>query len=174
MTNANMTCTSILKIAMTMAIASHALAFSSQQSPCNSSLRATFRVSSKPRFHYRRTRSYDTRILNSENDNNGVDDDDGWGDEQVVMGAGTTSPAGSLPTTDRISKSRELEMLQNDMAKKQSRQNTANLSQANDSGERDLFIPIVTIVSVIGFTGLYGYEMLRLYSRGELYLPWEN
>jgi hypothetical protein len=37
--------------------------------------------------------------------------------------------------------------------------------------ERDLFIPIFTLVSIAGFTGAYGYEMLRLYSRGELYLP---
>ena len=37
--------------------------------------------------------------------------------------------------------------------------------------ERDLFIPIFTLVAIAGFTGAYGYEMLRLYSRGELYLP---
>jgi len=40
--------------------------------------------------------------------------------------------------------------------------------------ERDLFIPIVSIVSLLGLFGAYGYEMLRLYSRGELYLPWNN
>jgi hypothetical protein len=37
--------------------------------------------------------------------------------------------------------------------------------------ERDLFIPIVSLLSIGGFIGLYGYEMLRLYLRGELYLP---
>jgi len=38
--------------------------------------------------------------------------------------------------------------------------------------ERDLFIPIFSIVSLAGLFGAYGYEMLRLYLRGELYLPW--
>jgi len=37
--------------------------------------------------------------------------------------------------------------------------------------ERDLFIPIFTLVAITGFAGAYGYEMLRLYQNGELYLP---
>ena len=37
--------------------------------------------------------------------------------------------------------------------------------------ERDLFIPIFTLVSIVGFAGLYAYELLRLYFAGELYLP---
>lgn len=37
--------------------------------------------------------------------------------------------------------------------------------------ERDMFIPVFTLIAIAGFTGAYGYEMLRLYSRGELYLP---
>jgi len=37
--------------------------------------------------------------------------------------------------------------------------------------ERDLFIPLFALVSIAGFAGLYGYEMLRLYFAGELYLP---
>ena len=37
--------------------------------------------------------------------------------------------------------------------------------------EPDLFIPIFALVSILGFAGLYGYEMIRLYLRGELYLP---
>ncbi len=45
------------------------------------------------------------------------------------------------------------------------------LSSSPPEKERDLFIPIFTLVSIAGFTGAYGYEMLRLYSRGELYLP---
>ena len=35
-----------------------------------------------------------------------------------------------------------------------------------------MFISIMTVVSVVGFASLYGYEMLQLYLRGELYLPW--
>ena len=38
--------------------------------------------------------------------------------------------------------------------------------------ERDLFIPIFALVSLAGLFGAYGYEMMRLASRGELYLPW--
>jgi len=40
-----------------------------------------------------------------------------------------------------------------------------------DKEERDLFIPIVAIVSILGFTGLYAFEMMRLFFQGELYLP---
>lgn len=38
--------------------------------------------------------------------------------------------------------------------------------------ERDLFIPIFALVSLAGLFGTYAYEMIRLWSRGELYLPW--
>jgi hypothetical protein len=47
----------------------------------------------------------------------------------------------------------------------------------SDSGkqqERDLFIPIVSLVSIAGLLGTYTYEMIRLYVRGELYLPWDS
>ncbi|CAB9519188.1 expressed unknown protein [Seminavis robusta] len=43
--------------------------------------------------------------------------------------------------------------------------------QSAEEPERDLFIPIFTLVSVVGFGGLYAYETLRLYLNGELYLP---
>ena len=93
------------------------------------------------------------------------EEDDGWGDSVST----TTS-------SDRISKSQELASLQNDMAMKQQNKSTQSSPSADmsESKERDLFIPIFTLVSVIGFSGLYGYEMLRLYSKGELYLPWNN
>lgn len=100
-----------------------------------------------------------------------TDDGDGWGDEKIDVIASSSSD-------DRLSKSEELARLQNDMANKQNQVSSnyrgASNSPGPDNGERDLFIPIFTLVSVIGFGGLYGYEMLRLYSRGELYLPWEN
>lgn len=90
-------------------------------------------------------------------------DDDGWGDgDDVVIGL----------NSDR---SRELAMLQEDLASKREVRKSLDSRTAKSGGEeKDLFIPIVTLVSVIGFTGLYGYEMLRLYLRGELYLPWER
>ncbi|KAL7452906.1 hypothetical protein ACHAWC_004613, partial [Mediolabrus comicus] len=90
-----------------------------------------------------------------------IEDDDGWG---------TTS-------VDRISKSQELARLQDEMTmKKQQNNKSSQISSSNriENEERDLFIPIFALVSIMGFTGLYGYEMLRLYSRGELYLPWNN
>ena len=122
--------------------------------------------------------------LNLAKNNVADEEDDGWGDDTTVVsnsGSPTESselPSSSSSSSDRISKSQELARLQNEMAAKQtnraSSSSTSTSNANNGSGERDLFIPIVTIVSVIGFTGLYGYEMLRLYSRGELYLPWEN
>jgi hypothetical protein len=35
----------------------------------------------------------------------------------------------------------------------------------------DMFIPVFAIVAITGFVGLYGYETLRLYLKGELYVP---
>lgn len=108
-----------------------------------------------------------SRILLKAAESEQADDDDGWGDS-----VSTTSSAEA--SNDRISKSQELANLQNDIAMKQQNKSTMRSSSAgmNEEKERDLFIPIFTLVSVIGFTSLYGYEMLRLYSRGELYLPW--
>lgn len=83
-------------------------------------------------------------------------DDGGWGDE----------------VDDLSSRNEELASLQDQVASK--RQGTLDARKGQGGEERDLFIPIFTLVSVIGFGGLYGYEMLRLYARGELYLPWDN
>mmetsp|Transcript_19672 Transcript_19672/g.48361 ORF Transcript_19672/g.48361 Transcript_19672/m.48361 type:complete len:153 (-) Transcript_19672:766-1224(-) len=66
-------------------------------------------------------------------------------------------------------KTKELRALQN------SRQaSPPSRTQSAPEGERDLFIPIFAIVSLLGLFGSYGYEMMRLASRGELYLPWNN
>ena len=105
------------------------------------------------------------------------EDDDGWGDGGTVVSNISTDDS-SIPS-DKISKNKELARLQDDIAAKQNKNNIDSVnSRVRDinsgSGEKDLFIPVVTLISVIGFTSLYGYEMLRLYSRGELYLPWEN
>lgn len=49
---------------------------------------------------------------------------------------------------------------------------STNISQPNEKSNRDdYFIPIFTLVSICGLLGAYGYEMIRLYLRGELYLP---
>jgi len=105
------------------------------------------------------------------------EDDDGWGDGRTVVSNLSTDDS-SIPS-NKISKNKELARLQDDIAAKQNKNNIDSVnSRVRDinsgSGEKDLFIPIVTLISVIGFTSLYGYEMLRLYLNGELYLPWEN
>ena len=95
-------------------------------------------------------------------------DDDGWSDLSPESIA-------SQDASDNISKNKELEQLQNDLTAKRKATDSSYASGTDSNAtERDLFIPIFTLVAVAGFTGLYGYEMLRLYSRGELYLPWEQ
>jgi hypothetical protein len=42
------------------------------------------------------------------------------------------------------------------------------------SEDRNLFIPIFALVSLLGLFGSYTYELLRLQARGELYLPWDS
>ncbi|EJK74409.1 hypothetical protein THAOC_03914 [Thalassiosira oceanica] len=91
---------------------------------------------------------------------NEIGDDGGWGDEMIDE------------VVEQSSRNEELASLQVQMASK--RQGTVDARKGQGGEERDLFIPIFTLVSVIGFSGLYGYEMLRLYSRGELYLPWDK
>eukprot|EP00986_Skeletonema_menzelii_P005795 scaffold2144_cov149-Skeletonema_menzelii.AAC.15 len=81
------------------------------------------------------------------------EEDDGWGDDSVSTTAESSS--------DRISKSQELANLQKDMAMKQ-QNNSMQVADMNESKERDLFIPIFALVSIIGFSSLYGYETLRL------------
>ena len=93
------------------------------------------------------------------------EEDDGWGDAVSITKESSSS--------DRISKSQELANLQKDMAMKQ-QNNNMQVTDMNENKDRDLFIPIFALVSIIGFGSLYGYETLRLYSRGELYLPWNN
>jgi hypothetical protein len=94
-------------------------------------------------------------------DNNDDDDDDGWGnnDNADENGSSPTATArqGNQPTSNSEERSRVMV--------------TENRSAPE---ERDLFIPIFSIVSLAGLFGSYGYEMLRLYSRGELYLPWDH
>ena len=99
---------------------------------------------------------------------NDGDDDDGWGNNEV----GSNSDSSIEKQSDS---NRELTMLQKDIANKREGRKALDSATAKAHGEeKDLFIPIVTLVAVIGFAGLYGYEMLRLYARGELYLPWDR
>ena len=98
------------------------------------------------------------------------DDDDGWGDSS----SSSVESSSSSALSDKISQNKELARLQEGRLKKSKYSPSTSNNNGSGSGERDLFIPVVTLISVIGFTSLYGYEMLRLYARGELYLPWEQ
>ena len=89
------------------------------------------------------------------------DEDDGWGNsDDDDDDNGGSSPVIAQTGNQPIPKSEE-----------QSRVVTEKQSAPE---ERDLFIPIFSLVSLAGLFGSYGYEMLRLYSRGELYLPWDQ
>lgn len=104
---------------------------------------------------------------NGEDNTDGEDEDDGWG---------TTTTFTTSRTTD--TNKAILESLKSERAQKSSSSSSSSMKQSSSSSidkpERDLFIPIVTMISVIGFSGLYGYETLRLYLNGELYLPGGN
>ena len=88
------------------------------------------------------------------------EDDDGWG----------------VPSS-KSDQERELAALQAERAERSAPASSAASNRGprdNDPPERDLFIPIFALVSLGGLFGSYGYEMLRLCSRGELYLPWDQ
>mmetsp|Transcript_15943 Transcript_15943/g.20239 ORF Transcript_15943/g.20239 Transcript_15943/m.20239 type:complete len:217 (-) Transcript_15943:279-929(-) len=104
------------------------------------------------------------------------DDDDGWGTADTNTSADTNTNSNVINET--LQKERELASLRSEITSKGSTSNSSpsSFSQGNDGTEveRDLFIPIFAVVSLLGLFGAYGYEMLRLYSRGELYLPWNS
>ncbi len=97
-------------------------------------------------------RSSSVLLRNKENDEDG---DDGWG-----------------VSTE---KEKELAALRSQISSKSDSNSgmssSSSSSTSGEEGQRDLFIPIFAVVSLLGLFGAYGYEMLRLYSRGELYLP---
>lgn len=94
------------------------------------------------------------------------DGDDGWGDDDNSQ---KQSVIRSQNEAEKRNQNKELARLQDDMAAKKNPIYSGG--QQSVEGERDMFIPIFTLVSIIGFGGLYGYETLRLYLKGELYLP---
>ena len=95
-----------------------------------------------------------SRLLASTSDEDG--DDDGWG----------------VPSS-KSDQERELAALQAERAESSASSNRVRQGSEQPE-ERDLFIPIFAVVSLAGLFGSYGYEMLRLHSRGELYLPWDQ
>jgi hypothetical protein len=88
-------------------------------------------------------------------------EDDGWCDEDDVG-------------SETAVKKALLQSLQEDRQKQQ----TVPLIDSRPEGqqpeeqERDLFIPIFPIVLLVRLFDAYGYKILGLAARGELYLPW--
>ena len=95
------------------------------------------------------------------------DDDDGWGEEDNV------NPSNISNAPRSSAQESELAALRFQMETK-TKQASVNDNRRVEEPERDLFIPIFAVVSLAGLFGAYGYEMLRLNSRGELYLPWNQ
>lgn len=92
-----------------------------------------------------------------------MNDDGGWYDDDE-----------NNSMADLEVRRQELRSLQKARQSSREEQQQQQPSSNSQEPERDLFIPIFALVSILGFTGLYGYETLRLASRGELYLPWQN
>jgi hypothetical protein len=98
-------------------------------------------------------------------DDNG--EEDGWedDDQEEQPPQMTEKDITAFPT-----KMAELKALQQQPPRKQSTSLSGTKRESSES-ERDLFIPLFAIVSLSGLFGAYGYEMIRLYLRGELYVP---
>lgn len=97
---------------------------------------------------------------NSEKENN--DNDDGWGMPPSMNKNEVTTEYGMKQYKSLVATTSE----------QQQQSETKSVTPIKVNGnERDLFIPIFTIVSIVGFVGAYGYETLRLYMNDELYLP---
>ncbi len=100
-----------------------------------------------------------------------IEEDDGWGTSDADVSTARTAET----ATKSSSSARELAALRTQMAeKKNPPSRDINSTNSNNEPERDLFIPIFAIVSLAGLFGAYGYEILRLNARGELYLPWNQ
>lgn len=77
-----------------------------------------------------------------------IDGDDGWG----------------LDTNNRATEDSKMNPLPSS--------SKSSMSNKEGNNDRDIFIPAFTALSLLALFGTYGYETLRLYSRGEFYSPW--
>lgn len=107
-----------------------------------------------------------SRILQNQK----IRDDDGWDSDTSSVSDGRSS---------RNSSTVESEANHNKTLSSSGDDNKETIDKIiikkeKGSTETDLFIPIFAIISIVGFSGLYLYETLRLYSKGELYLPWSS
>jgi hypothetical protein len=95
-----------------------------------------------------------------------IHDDEGWDGDKSLVSSGSSSTVESDTNHNKTLSSAgddNTETIDKIIIKKE-----------KGATETDLFIPIFAIISIIGFAGLYLYETLRLYSKGELYLPWNS
>lgn len=98
------------------------------------------------------------------------DNDDGWGEEIDNDNEEEKNVSSSaLSSTFEVDKLQELRALQSKTTSGE--RSSKTMQSAANNSEPDLFIPIFSIVALLGLFGSYGYEMARLASRGELYLP---
>ena len=107
-----------------------------------------------PPFAFSPSRSLaETRLFSSTGDqsNENNEKDDGWDDDSSNDESARTTTSPHISPTQLSSN-----------------------SQQQEEPERDMFIPIFALVSVTGLFGAYAYETLRLASKGELYLPWNQ
>lgn len=89
-------------------------------------------------------------------------DDDGWFDKNDEQ------------ENDKLREIRSLQQQRRSAATGMSSNSQRSTVRGTEEQERDLFIPIFAVVAILGLFGSYGYEMVRLASRGELYLPWDS
>jgi hypothetical protein len=115
---------------------------------------------------------------NINNNRNNDYDDDGWGSSLTkTKNASNNSNMNNENDLKRDKMMKEIIDLQQQKSSSINDQTSNKDVSATNSSKNgdDLFIPIVTIVSIIGFVGAYMYETIRLYNNGELYLPfWTN
>jgi hypothetical protein len=107
-------------------------------------------------------------------DDDDDDEDDGWGSPPPPLTTENKNKNSNNNDRETSRKLAELRSLREEATNNKSVGGTTNIQrqqQKQVDGERDLFIPIMAVVSLAGLFGAYGYETLRLASRGELYLP---
>lgn len=142
------------------------LAFNHQSLPAVCRQRTTFHFAKVQGLHhtYHKARRF-LVVLRVNDDGWGeeIDDDDDDDDEKNVSSS-------ALSSTFEVDKLQELRALQSKTTS--GGRSSKTMQSAANTSEPDLFIPIFSIVALLGLFGSYGYEMARLASRGELYLPW--
>ena len=126
------------------------------------------------RRHHRRRQQW-RQLLSSPEDQESTESTE---EEWDTSTPSTTSITSVKMDSYKRQQQLELEALRSNVQQKSTSSN--NLSNRQNGmgeetqSERDTFVPVLAVISLMGLFGSYGFEMLRLYSKGELYLPWNN